>query len=161
MKDINITELLESMKKNDISEVIIKEGNKAYEFRRGGFKNPAPVATSAVAAPVAGLAPVISSSPVSASAPAASTDASPVAANNYYEVKSPLVGSFYSSPKPGSPAFVEVGQKVTKGQKLCLVEAMKNFNEIDSEVDGVIKEILCKDGDLVEFGKVIFKIEQK
>ena len=121
MKDINITELLESMKKNDISEVIIKEGNKAYEFRRGGFKNPAPVATSAVAAPVAGLAPVISSSPVSASAPAASTDASPVAANNYYEVKSPLVGTFYGSPKPDSPPFVDVGSKVSNGQVLCIV----------------------------------------
>ena len=76
-----------------------------------------------------------------------------------FEIKSPLVGTFYASPKPDSPAFVDVGVRVTKGQTLCIVEAMKNFNEIESEVDGIVREILVKPGDLVEFGKILFKIE--
>lgn len=159
MKNINITELLESMKKNEISEVIIKEGSSMYEFRRGGFKNPAPAA-AVVSAPAVVHAAVNAPVSAPASAGAASESVPAAASSSYHEVTSPLVGTYYSSPKPGAPAFVEAGQKVTKGQKLCLVEAMKNFNEIDSDVDGVVKEILCKDGDLVEFGKVIFRIEK-
>ena len=158
MKDFNIKDLLETMKKNDISEVVIKEGNKAYEFRRGGFasgSNQAQVVAPLVAAPAmaAAVAPTSMGG-------ASSTDSAPVQPScKYHEVTSPLVGTFYGSPKPGAPAMIEVGQKVTKGQKLCLVEAMKNFNEIESDVNGVVREVLCKDGELVEFGKVLFRIE--
>lgn len=162
MKDLDIEKLFDSMKKNDISEVVIKDGGKLYEFRRGGFKNTAPAVQTAVAgSPVmmAASTPVINSA-VAAPVTQAAEVSAPAANKNYFEVKAPLVGTFYSSGKPGAPAFVEVGTKVTKGQKLCLVEAMKNFNEIDSEVNGVIKEVLLKDGDLVEFGKVLFRIEE-
>ena len=79
--------------------------------------------------------------------------------SNSHEVKSPLVGTFYAAPKPDAPNFVEIGSKVKKGQTLCIVEAMKNFNEIECEVDGVIEEISVKNGDLVEFGKVLFRIK--
>lgn len=155
------------MKKNDISEVIIKNGKDVFEFRRGGYKQvAAPVVnpTVAVAAPAA-----INAVPVPAVAektaentPAANTVvAADAVASNLYEVKSPLVGTYYASSKPGAPAFVEVGVKVTKGQKLCIVEAMKNFNEIESEVNGIVREVLLKDGDLVEYGKVLFRIEKE
>lgn len=160
MKDLDIEKLFDSMKKNDISEIIIKDGGKLYEFRRGGFKNSAPVTAVSAVAP----APVIMSGAVSAAAVAAATpvetSATVASSKNLYEIKSPLVGTFYSAAKPGAPALVEVGVKVVKGQKLCVVEAMKNFNEIESEVDGIVREILLKDGELVEFGKVLFRIEQ-
>lgn len=78
--------------------------------------------------------------------------------NNYKEVKSPLVGTFYSSSTPGGRPYVEVGSKVKKGDVLCIVEAMKIMNEITSEHDGEIVEILRKDEDIVEFGMTIYKI---
>ena len=74
-------------------------------------------------------------------------------------VKSPMVGTFYSKPSPDADPFVAVGQTVKKGQTLCIIEAMKLMNEIESEFDGKIKEILVKDGETVEYGKPIFVIE--
>ena len=161
MKEIDFEKMFDSMKKNDISEVIIKNGKDVFEFRRGGYKQvaaaPAVVAPAAVSpAPMAVAAPAVEAA--AESSPAVSVVTTP---SNLYEVKSPLVGTFYASSKPGAPAFVEVGVKVTKGQKLCIVEAMKNFNEIECEVNGIVREVLLKDGDLVEYGKVLFRIEKE
>jgi len=75
-----------------------------------------------------------------------------------YEMKAPLVGTFYLSPKPSDPPFVNVGDKVTKGQVMCIIEAMKIFNDIESEVNGVIHEICIEDGSPVEYDQVIIKI---
>ncbi|MBR0491529.1 MAG: acetyl-CoA carboxylase biotin carboxyl carrier protein [Clostridia bacterium] len=74
-------------------------------------------------------------------------------------VKSPMVGTFYSKPSPDAEPFVEVGQVVKKGQTLCIIEAMKLMNEIESEFDGKVKEILVSDGEAVEYGKPLFIIE--
>ncbi len=74
-------------------------------------------------------------------------------------VKSPMVGTFYSKPAPDANPFVHVGQDVKKGEVLCVIEAMKLINEIESEFDGKIKEILVKDGEMVDFGKPLFKID--
>lgn len=74
-------------------------------------------------------------------------------------VKSPMVGTFYSKPSPNAKPYVEVGKKVQKGAVLCIIEAMKLMNEIESEFTGEIKEILVKDGDVVEYGKPLFKIK--
>lgn len=73
-------------------------------------------------------------------------------------VKSPMVGTFYAKPSPNSENYVDVGKKVKKGDILCIIEAMKLMNEIESEFDGEIKEILVKDGEMVEYGKPLFKI---
>ena len=167
MKDMNLTEIFESMKKNDISEFILKDGGKLYEIRRGGFKPNIISGGNQVMQPTQGQViaqPQVISQPQGISTATSSTQESTTAqkeekALNYYELKSPLVGTFYSSPKPDAPSFVEVGAKVTKGQTVCIVEAMKNFNEIECEVDGVIKEVCGKNGDLVEFNKVLFRIE--
>ena len=78
----------------------------------------------------------------------------------YTIIKAPLVGTFYLSPKPGQPPFVEVGANIKSGDTLCIVEAMKIFNEIESEYSGVIKEILVQDGQPVEFDQPLFKIEE-
>ncbi|MDC0145286.1 hypothetical protein OAI93_01670 [bacterium] len=75
-----------------------------------------------------------------------------------YEMKAPLVGTFYSSPKPSDPPFVNVGDKITKGQVVCIIEAMKIFNDIESEVNGTIHEICVEDGSPVEYDQVIIKI---
>lgn len=79
---------------------------------------------------------------------------------NLYIVKSPMVGTFYSSPSPDKDAFVRVGDKVNASSILCIIEAMKLMNEIESEVNGTIKEILVKDGEMVEYGQPLFKIKE-
>lgn len=78
---------------------------------------------------------------------------------NYNIVKSPMVGTFYLKPSPDANPYVEVGQKVKKGDTLCIIEAMKLMNEIESEFDGEIAEVLLKDGEMVEYGKPLFKIK--
>ena len=157
------------MRTNDINEVIIKDAGRTYEIRRGTTKQALAAQTIAAiptAAPAA--APTIIAAPAAAPAaaptpaPAAAVPAAPAEAapsNNYHEITSPLVGTFYSSAKPDAPAIVEVGSKVTKGMTLCIVEAMKNFNEIESDVDGIVREICVKNGDIIDFGKVLFRIE--
>ena len=75
------------------------------------------------------------------------------------EVKSPMVGTFYSSPEPGGKAYVAVGDRVSKGQILCIIEAMKIMNEIESEYSGVVREILVQDAQPVEYGQVLFRID--
>src|SRR5262245_16809899 len=75
------------------------------------------------------------------------------------EVKSPMVGTYYKSPEPGAKAYVAVGDRVSKGQILCIIEAMKIMNEIESEYSGVIREILVQDAQPVEYGQVLFKID--
>lgn len=77
----------------------------------------------------------------------------------YKEIKSPMVGTFYSKPSPDKEEFVKVGDKVKKGQVVCIIEAMKLMNEIESEFDGEIAEICIKDGDVVEYGMPLFKIK--
>jgi len=76
-----------------------------------------------------------------------------------YEIKAPLVGTFYRSPKPGAPPFVEVGDHITAGQVVCLIEAMKLFNEIKSEISGTVVKVLVEDGKPVQHGQVIFLVK--
>ncbi|HSJ25869.1 MAG TPA: acetyl-CoA carboxylase biotin carboxyl carrier protein [Longimicrobiales bacterium] len=104
----------------------------------------------------AGGAPV--SSPGTA-APAAAAPEPAAPASNLVDVKSPMVGTFYRAPAPDAPPYVEVGSHVNKGQTLCILEAMKLMNELECEVDGVIREVLVEDADPVEFGQVLFRVE--
>jgi acetyl-CoA carboxylase biotin carboxyl carrier protein len=75
------------------------------------------------------------------------------------EIKSPMVGTFYASPDPNSPAYVAAGQRVAKGQIVCIIEAMKIMNEIESDHDGVVREVLAQNGHAVEYGQVLFRID--
>ena len=95
------------------------------------------------------------------SAPAAPTAPAeaPAPKSNLVEVKSPMVGTFYRAPAPDAPPYVEQGTTVTKGQTLCILEAMKLMNELECEVDGVIREILVEDTEPVEYGQVLFRVE--
>ncbi len=103
------------------------------------------------AAPAAALAP--------ASAPAAPEKPKADAKPNYLEVKSPMVGTYYGAPEPGAKPYLSVGDRIQKGQILCIIEAMKIMNEIESEFDGVIKEILAQNAHPVEYGQVLFRVD--
>ena len=107
-----------------------------------------------------GAAPASGTAADAGSAIAAGLAASPTAAadKNLITVKSPIVGSFYRSPSPDAPAYVEKGTAVSKGQALCILEAMKMLNTLESEYDGVIEDILASNGDLVEFDQPLFVI---
>ena len=92
--------------------------------------------------------------------PAGGGAAAPVpAASSLKDIKSPMVGTFYKSPEPGAEAYVKVGSRVTQGQTVCIIEAMKIMNEIEAEVTGVIREVLVEDSQPVEFGTVLYRVD--
>ena len=95
---------------------------------------------------------------VAAPAPPAAVAATPAAASNTTDVKSPMVGTYYGRPEPGAKAYVTVGQQIKKGQVLCIIEAMKIMNEIESEVTGTVLEMIATDTHPVEYGQVLFRV---
>lgn len=107
-----------------------------------------------------GAAPVVAAAPAAAPAPAAASEsaAAPAVAEDTRTINSPMVGTFYRAPSPGAKPFADVGQKVKAGDTVCIIEAMKLLNEIETEYDGVIKEILVENGQPVEFGQPLFVI---
>ena len=124
--------------------------------QRGGVQM-APVALPALAtvpgnriSPAGGMAPITEGEVAAPAEP-------PKAVG--LEVKSPMVGTFYKSPEPGAKAYVAVGDRVSKGQIVCIIEAMKIMNEIESEYSGIVREILVEDAQPVEYGQVLFKID--
>ncbi len=116
----------------------------------------APVAAPAAPTPAAPAAG--SAAPVAEAAPPAAEPSSE-ADSNLAEVTSPMVGTFYRSPAPDAPAYVETGDRVEKGQTLCILEAMKLMNELEAEVSGTIREICVDNAEPVEFGQVLFRID--
>jgi acetyl-CoA carboxylase biotin carboxyl carrier protein len=144
--------LIDLVAESGVSELEVTEGEDKVRI----VKNPAPIAAPAqqfyAAAPTA---PAPASAPTSAAAPAAEVvPAEPTG----HAVKSPMVGTFYRSPTPGADSFVKIGDTVKEGQTLCIIEAMKLLNEIESDKSGVVKEILCENGQGIEFGQALFII---
>jgi acetyl-CoA carboxylase biotin carboxyl carrier protein len=142
-----IESLLKLMKEYGVAELGLDEDDSSLHLSMVGSA-PTMVAAPAVAVPAVGAA--------SAAAPV-SGDASP--AGNFDEVKSPMVGTFYSSAKPGAPTFVKVGDRVAEGQVLCIIEAMKLMNEIETETNGTVREICAENAGPVQFGQILFRIE--
>jgi acetyl-CoA carboxylase biotin carboxyl carrier protein len=144
-----LKKLIDLVQESDIAELEVTEGEEKVRIAK--HLNP-PVSHQAptymVNAPAAAPA---------AAAPSATEAAAPAAPEGHV-VKSPMVGSFYRSNAPGAPAFAEVGMQVKKGQTICIIEAMKLMNEIESDADGVVKAILVENGDPVEFGEPLFVI---
>ena len=146
-----IKKLIELVEESGITELEITEGEESVHIRRGM------VATQV--APVAYAAPQVAAAPVAA-APSAAPSSAPAAAElSGHVLRSPMVGAFYRSSGPDSAPFVEVGQQVKVGDPLCIVEAMKMMNQIQSDKAGVIKSILVENGDTVEFDQPLFVIE--
>ncbi len=144
--------LIELVENSGIAELELTEGEEHVRISRASSV-AAPVQHVYAAAPQAAPAPA-------AAAPAAAAPATPAApaAPEGHVVKSPMVGSFYRSPSPGSKAFVDIGQSVNVGDTLCIIEAMKLLNEIEADKAGVIKAILVENGQAVEFGQPLFII---
>ena len=143
-----IKKLIELVEESGINELEISEGEESVRIRRG---DPIAVAPIMQAAPMA-------IAPVAAPAAALVTEAvAPVASGHV--VRSPMVGTFFASTSPDSPAFVQVGQHVNAGDTLCIVEAMKMMNQIEADKSGVIKEVLAVNEDAIEFDQPLFIIE--
>jgi len=145
--------LIDLVSESGISELEVNEGEDRVRIVNAG----SPVATGQVV--YANPAPVqaIAAAPVAPAAPQAPAAEAP-AAEEGFVARSPMVGTFYRAPNPESPNFVNVGDTVKVGQTLCIIEAMKLLNEIESEKAGVIKEILCENGQGVEFDQPLFVI---
>src|SRR5262245_41003255 len=103
--------------------------------------------------------PVVTSPAPAAHVPAAPPPAAAPPPSNLVDIKSPMVGTFYKSPEPGAEAYVKVGSRVSPGQVVCIIEAMKIMNEIESEVGGVVKEVLLDNSQPVEFGQPLFRVD--
>jgi acetyl-CoA carboxylase biotin carboxyl carrier protein len=146
-----IKKLIDLLEESNLAELEIKEGEEVVRLSRVP-KNTAPVA----AAPVA-----VAAAPVPVAAPATAAVAEAPAASALpagHVVKAPMVGTFYASATPGTPAFVKVGQQVKAGETLGIIEAMKMFNQIEADVAGTVQAILVENGQPVEFDEPMFVI---
>jgi len=163
--DINtdkIKELADLAIEKQLAELIVQDGDKSVTIKLPGYNLPhvihqAPgpqqvVYTPPAPGPIAEL-PSVSSHTVPVETPKPHSD------DRLYKITSPMVGSFYSAPSPDSPPYVAVGQNISKGQVVCIIEAMKMMNELESEVSGKVVRVLVENGQPVEFGQVIMLVE--
>jgi acetyl-CoA carboxylase biotin carboxyl carrier protein len=143
---------------------LLREAPEIGSIEVKGWFGTGVVITRTAAAPIAPIA-VPMPTPVAVPAPAVEaehrdTGARPAAAATHLkEIRSPMVGTFYKAPEPGADAYVKVGNRVTPGQTVCIIEAMKIMNEIEAEIAGVVREISVEDGQPVEFGQVLFRVD--
>jgi acetyl-coA carboxylase, biotin carboxyl carrier protein len=157
MKVEEIIQLLEAVSKNNIDQLsVTSDDGKEIVITNNDAKSVV-VAPEAVV-PVVPAAPVAPAQVAAVPAPVAAVPTPAAPEEKGQLVKSPLVGTFYNAPSPDSPAYVKVGDTVKKGQILGIIEAMKLMNEIESDYDGVVTEILIKNEETVEFGQPLFRI---
>ena len=152
-----VKKLVEMLDESSVDSIEISS-DKGMKIRIS--KTPQQRGALQMAAPMA-LPPMIQAVPVQAGGEAAPSAAPPRAEPKakFLEVKSPMVGTYYGAPEPGSKPYLTVGDRIGKGQILCIIEAMKIMNEIESEFDGVVKEILAQNAHPVEYGQVLFRID--
>ena len=149
-----VKKLIELLEESNIGEIEIKEGEESVRISRYGNQPAAPVAYAAPAP----VAPASAPAPAAAEAPAAEAAAPPAAPVADNAVLSPMVGTFYRSPSPEAPSFVEVGQSVRVGDVLCIVEAMKMMNQIEADRAGTVTVIHVENGEAVEFDQPLISI---
>jgi len=141
-----IKKLIEMLQESDLNEIEVKEGEESVRINRKKEVNISPSAPQ-----------------VSLSTPeqqqAVSSPAAEEKSSELTSITSPMVGTFYRSPAPGKPAFIEIGQKVRVGDVVCIVEAMKMMNQVKSDVDGIVRKIYIEDGQPVEFDQPLISIE--
>lgn len=145
-----IKKLIELVEESGIAELEISEGEESVRINR--YSNAPAAAVQYTAAPVAAAPTAPAAAPVEAAAPVPAEPAG-------HKVLSPMVGTFYRSPSPEAKAFVEVGQSISAGDTLCIVEAMKMMNQIEADKSGVVTAILVEDGQPVEFDQALVIIE--
>ena len=144
-----VKKLMELLEQSGMAEIEIYEGEESIRISRYGnapmaVPMAAPVAAAPIAAPVAAIDSAVTDAP-------ATIDGHPIS--------SPMVGTFYGSASPTTDAFVSIGQHVNQGDTICIVEAMKIMNQIEADQSGTVTEILCKDGDAIEFGQTLVVIK--
>lgn len=169
-----IQELIKLVGETELAEFKLKDGEFQLHIRGKGYIDPdvanAVVASTPTVMAAPSVAPNIVAAPAAAPAPAAPAAAASSAGSgqtadadtsNYLEVKSPMVGTFYRSSSPDKPPYVKVGDSVAEGDTVCIVEAMKLFNEIESEVSGKIMKVMIEDAQPVEYDQVLFLVDPK
>ena len=172
MNQKEIRELIEFLVEKDIAEFELERGDMKLHIKRGGSAPPAPVvhvapaltpmpAIPVAAAPVAAPSPATAPSGGDAAAKGAAMQAHEATGADLHIVKSPIVGTFYEAPSPGTPPFVKIGDTVQEGQVLCIIEAMKLMNEIEAEVSGVLAKAFVSNGNPVEYGMPLFGIRKQ
>jgi acetyl-CoA carboxylase biotin carboxyl carrier protein len=144
-----VEQLVALMSKHELSEIDLRDGEQRIALRRGGF------------APVAAALPPVEMTPAAMRAAPKSAEPPPPSqpARQLIEIKSPTVGTFYAQEKPGSPPYVTVGSRVTPTTTVCQIEAMKIFNEIQAECNGVVVEVCVDNKEFVEYGTVLFRVD--
>jgi acetyl-CoA carboxylase biotin carboxyl carrier protein len=155
-----IQELIKMINKSNIGEVSIEE--KGFKLTIKQKEEPVQqlIAAPMQAQPVATLAaPAAAAQPASVAAPEKSSKAAEAPAGNTVTIKSPMIGTFYRSPSPDKPSFINVGDEIDPGKVVCIIEAMKLFNEIESEVKGRIVKVLVEDASPVEYDQPLFLVE--
>jgi acetyl-CoA carboxylase biotin carboxyl carrier protein len=141
-----VEHLIDLMARHDLTEIALQEGEQRIRLRKGG----APVYVPAASAPIAVPLPTAGATPPAATEPA----------KKYAEIKSEMVGTFYAKPKPDKDDYVKVGSVVKPDTVVCQIEAMKIFNEVPAGIAGTIAEVCVKNGEFVEFGTVLFRMDQ-
>ncbi len=155
-----VKKLVEMLDESSVDSIEISS-DKGMKIRisktpqqRGAVQVAAPMAMPALLPPAAPVAPAPGANPSAVEVPRAEP-----AKSKFLEVKSPMVVTYYGAPEPGAKPYLTVGDRIGKGQILCIIEAMKIMNEIESEFDGVVKEILAQNAHPVEYGQVLFRID--
>lgn len=167
MNQKELKELIEFLKEQDIAEFELERGDVKVRIKRAIPAASAPEARFVAIPATHAAVPEVASMPAAAAAPAPTPSAAKQAAppppveDGLHTVRSPIVGTFYESPSPGAPPFVKDGDTVEVGQVLCIVEAMKLMNEIESDVAGEIVKRLVNNGQPVEYGQELFAIRPK
>jgi acetyl-CoA carboxylase biotin carboxyl carrier protein len=151
-----IKKLIELLEESGIAEIEIKEGEEALRISRmptgtAAAHHPLPPMAMPMAAPLA--------APVQAAAPRPADVAAAKAKANEHVITAPMVGTFYGAPSPGAKPFIEIGDEIKMGQVLCIIEAMKMMNQIESDKAGRVTSIMARNGDPVEFGQPLFVVE--
>ena len=152
-----VRKLIELLEETGIGEIEIHEGEESVRIS----KNVASAQTTVIAPPAVQQAPIAAAAPAAPIVPAATEQAAPAAEAipSGHAVKSPMVGTVYLSAKPGAAPFVEIGQQVSEGDTICVVEAMKMFNQIEADKSGVISARLVENEQPIEYGQPLFIIE--
>ncbi len=152
-----LKQLIRLMEKHDLTEVKLKGGDQKWVLRRG--QHGAAVGHMPVGMSPAASAPIPTSPPAVQAAAGGVGASEAVADDGLIEITSPTVGTYYGAPQPGDPPFVKVGDRVSPEKVVCIVEAMKVFNQIPAEVSGTVRQILVEEGDAVEFGQALFRVK--
>jgi len=155
MKTSEIRDLIDFIAQSGLNEVDIETKELKLHVKREPDQKVLKASPQVMAAPM----PVAPAPAPVAAPPVAAKVEKPASSKTTVEIKSPMIGTFYRSANPDSPAFISVGDKVTKGQTVCIIEAMKLFNEIESEVSGTVVKAMIENSSPVEYDQVLFEVE--